>query len=343
MSFKVVVSNSLGRQEAIAERLAAAGCEIVRLPPFEPGDWSDEDIERYFLDADAIVGMFYPKPVSRPVLEAATRLRVCVSPVIGTEGFDVDAATELGIAVGYGAAPENLVGVAEAVVMLTAALLKNLPGKWRAVREGGWRADEPGHRVMNRTVGLVGLGNIGRAAARRLQGWDCELLAADPFVQPEAAAALGVKLVPLDDLLRASDVVSVMVTLTDSTRRLIGERELRLMKPGSYLVNTSRGPCVDEQALIRALDDGHLAGAAIDTWQTEPAALDNPLRTHPRVIGTGHVAGHSAEVYAALPGIAVENTLKGLRGETPAYFRNPEVLSRWQQRIARLARLARLD
>jgi phosphoglycerate dehydrogenase-like enzyme len=336
MPLKVVIPNQLGRNEIIAQLLEAEGCEMVRLPVIEPGgpiEWSGEEIERYFLDADAFVGVFSGRPISRKVLEAATRMRVGASPIIGTETIDVDAATDLGIAIGYGAAPENLLGVAEAVVMLTAALLKNLPGKWEAVRAGGWRTDDPGHMVMNRTVGLVGLGNIGRATARRLQGWDCNLVGADPFVKPEDAAAIGVKLVPLDELMRVSDVVTVMVTLSDSTHHLIGEHELSLMKPDAYLINTSRGPCVDESALIKALDAGRLKGAAIDTWEQEPTRADNPLRTHPRVIATGHNVGHSEEVYAALPGLAAENILKGLRGEDPTCFRNPEVRERWHLRL----------
>jgi D-3-phosphoglycerate dehydrogenase / 2-oxoglutarate reductase len=336
MALKVVVPNTLARNESIATLLEAEGCEIVRLPVIEPGssrEWSGEDIERYFIDADAIVGVFGARPISRKVLEAATRLRVCASPIIGTETFDVDAATELGIAIGYGAAPENLLGVAEAVVMLTAALLKNLPGKWEAVREGGWRTDDPGHMVMNRTVGLIGLGNIGRATAKRLQGWDCNLLAADPFVKPEDAAAIGVRLVDLDTLMAESDVVSVMVTLNSDTRHLVGEHEISLMKPDAYLINTARGPCVDEAALIKALDEGRIKGAAIDAWEQEPTRPENPLRTHPRVIATGHNVGHSEEVYAALPGLAAENILKGLRGEDPTCFRNPEVRDRWRQRL----------
>jgi phosphoglycerate dehydrogenase-like enzyme len=127
-----------------------------------------------------------------------------------------------------------------------------------------------------------------------------------------------------------------MVTLNDSTHHLIGEHELSLMKPDAYLINTSRGPCVDEAALIRALDEGRIKGAAIDTWEQEPTRAENPLRTHPRIIATGHNIGHSEEVYAALPGLAAENILKGLRGEDPTCFRNPEVRERWHRRLAGL-------
>jgi D-3-phosphoglycerate dehydrogenase len=337
MALKVVVPNVLMRNEAIVERLEAEGCEIVRLPAWEPGassEWSGEEIERYWMDADAFVGTFGPKPISRKVLEAATKLRVGASPIIGTETIDVEAATELGIAIGYGAAPENLLGVAEAVVMLTAALLKNLPGKWQAVRSGGWRVTDPGHMVMNRTIGLVGLGNIGRAVAARFHGWDVRLIGADPYVSEDDARMIGVELVDLDSLCRQADVVSVMTVLNAETYHLVGEHEIGLMRPDAFVINTSRGPCVDEEALIKALDENRIAGAAIDAWEQEPTRENNPLRDHPKVISTGHNVGHSEEVYAALPGLAAENILKGLRGEPPTCFRNPDVLDRWRARMA---------
>jgi phosphoglycerate dehydrogenase-like enzyme len=335
---KVVVPQNLARNESIAETLQANGVEVVRIPALEPGarpEWTRQEIETYWADADGFVGIF-GRRITREVLEAGKKLRVGASPIIGTETIDVDAATDLGIAIGFGAVPENLLGVAEAVVMLAAAHIKNLPGKWDAVRSGGWRVTEPGHMVMNSTIGLIGLGNIGQATAKRLQGWDCRIIGADPFVSKEAAAAAGIELVALDDLLKQSDVVSISVVLNDSTYHMIGEREFALMKPTAYLINTSRGPCVDEEALIKALDDGRLTGAAIDTWEQEPTRGDNPLRTHPRVIATGHNVGHSEEVYAALPVAAAENILRGLRGEPLLYLRNPEVLTRWRERLQRL-------
>lgn len=338
MAAKVIVSSRLGRADQITAGLEAAGCQVVVVPHSGPPTAlhlpDAEEIARYWRDADAAI----PAPrdqVTREVLEAATHLKVCASSIIGTEYIDVRAATELGIVVAYGAVPENFLGVAEAVVMLAAALIKRLPAKQAAVRDGGWRVENPGHMVKNSVIGLIGLGNIGRAVARRLQGWDTTLIATDPYVDPRVAEELGVRLVDLDTLLRTADVVSVMVTLTDETRHLIGERELGLMKPGAYLINTARGGCVDEAALIRALDS-HLGGAAIDCWDPEPADPANPLRTHPKVIGTGHNVGHSLELYAALPVATVENVTRALHGEPPLYVRNPEVLPRWRERLARL-------
>src|SRR3954467_8758212 len=175
---KVVVPQSFGRFDSIADVLLAQGVELVRVPALAPGaepKWTAEEIETYFADADGFVGTF-GRRITREVLTAGKKLRVGVSPIIGTESIDVEAATELGIAIGFGAVPENLLGVAEAVVMLSAALIKNMPGKWEAVRSGGWRVTDPGHMVMTSTIGLIGLGNIGRATAKRLQGWDCRIL-----------------------------------------------------------------------------------------------------------------------------------------------------------------------
>lgn len=135
-------------------------------------------------------------------------------------------------------------------------------------------------------------------------------------------------------LLGTSDVVSIQVVLTGETQHLMGAKEFALMKPGAYFINTSRGGVVDEDALIGALED-HLGGAALDVWREEPCPPGHPLRTHPRVIATAHNAAHSEELYAGLPGAAVENVTRALRGQKPLYVRNPGVLPRWRDRLAR--------
>ncbi len=336
MPYKVVMPPVLGRYDSIANLLEANGCVVEKLPLPEPGKplaWTPEIIHRYFDDADAFIGSFAGMKITREVLEAGKKLRVGASPIIGTENIDVDAATELGIAIGYGATPENLEGVAESVVMLAAALVKHQPRKWAAVRDGGWRIDDAGHMVKNAVIGLIGLGNIGRATAERFAGWETTLLAYDPYVSQEVADRYGCRKVDMDTLLAESDVVSIMVVLNDETRHLIGEPELRKMKQGAYLINTARGGCVDEAALIRALQEGRLGGAAIDAWEQEPTRPDNPLRTMPNVITTGHCVGHSEELHQRIPAAAAENILRGLRGEPPLYFRNPTVLAKWRERM----------
>ena len=341
MPLKVLVGSNLGRNEITATLLEKEGYELIRLPASEPGvrlTLTPDQIQEYFGEADAFLGVGGGSGmmVTREMLEAGEKLRVGASPIIGTENINVEAATELGIVIGFGAAPENFLGVAEAVVMLAAALVKRLPAKWQTVRDGGWRVDSAGHMLQNSTVGLIGFGNIGQAVAKRLKPWDCKIIASDPYARPDVAREMGVELVDGDTLLRESDVVSIMVTLGDSTHHLIGERELGLMKPTAYLINTARGPCVDEKALIRALDENRLAGAGIDVWEQEPADLDNPLRKNDKVITTAHNIGHSEELYERLPYLAAENLIRGLQGIEPVCVRNPDVMSRWRERLQRL-------
>jgi D-3-phosphoglycerate dehydrogenase len=337
MAPKVVVSRQLSRVDEIVQGLAAAGCVPVLGPASPPGAvhvFSRAEIQEYFADADAFIAGIRERYPSE-VLQAAKRLTVGCSTIIGTENIDVEAATDLGIVIGFGATPENYLGVAEAVVMLTAALIKRLPQKWAAMREGAYRVTPAGHMVRHRTVGMIGLGNVGQAVARRLAGWECRLIATDPYVSKDVAAQLGVELVDLESLLGASDVVSIQVVLTGETRHLMGAKEFALMKPEAYFINTSRGGVVDEDALIAALED-HLGGAALDVWQEEPCPPGHPLRTHPRVIATAHNAAHSEELYAGLPGAAVQNVTRALRGQEPLYVRNPGVLPRWRERLARV-------
>lgn len=343
MTHKVVVPHLMPRHEAAVDILKAAGCEVLRLPA-PSGDaassWTPALINSHIRDADALLGSFNGFFLSREVLAAGENLRVITSPIIGTENIDVAAATELGIVVAFGNTPENYIGVAEAVVMLIAAMRKHFPQKLAAVREGAWRVPHAGHLVRGATIGFIGLGGIGRAAAQRLAHWDCRLIAFDPYVDPAVARAHQVELVDLDTLLASSDVISVMVTLTDETRYLIGRRELAVMKPSAYLINTARGGCIDEAALLEALNNEKLAGAAIDTWEDERPNGVSPLRGHPKVLGTAHNVGHSEELYAGHPPAAAENTLMALRGEEPLYVRNPSVLPQWRARLARLNRSA---
>ena len=339
MAYRVVIPPMFGRQESMIPTLEAGGCEIVRLPAPEAGqkfEWTPELVEAYIKDADALLGTFANMRVTREVLQAGKKLRIVTSPIIGTEWYDVDAATDLGIIVGYGATPENFLGVAEAVVMLIAALRKQLIQKHDAARGGAWRVPYAGHMVRGATVGLIGFGKIGQATALRLANWECDLICYDPYVSQDVATPFNVRMVDLDTLLRESDVVSIMVTLTDETRYMIGARELALMKPDAYIINTARGGLIDEAALFEALENNKLAGAALDTWENEAPDFQSPLRNHPKVLSTAHNVGHSEELYAGHPPAAAENTLRGLRGELPLYVRNPQVIPAWRERLKML-------
>jgi D-3-phosphoglycerate dehydrogenase len=331
-----VTGDRLGDQ--LTALLEEAGCQVVRGPQPRPPAltvFPQEEWPRWFSETDVLV--VSPRDVcSREVMLAAPRLRAVVSTVIGVDTIDLDAANDLGLIVGHGAMPENFLGVSEATVMLIAALLLDLPGKSHLLRTNAPRPPQMKARmVRGKTIGLIGMGRTARGVVERLAGWEVRLQAHDPYVA-QAAAPAGVRMVDLPTLLRTSDVVSVHVTLTSETRHMLGEAELRLMQPHAYLVNTSRGGTLDEQALYRVLRDGVIAGAALDVFEEEPLALESPLRTLDNVILTPHMIGHSRELMAALPPAAAENVLRVLRGEPPLYVKNPEVLPAWRQRLAAL-------
>lgn len=333
----MVVSPLPPHLEDVADLLAGAACEVRRTPADPDFSWTPSTIAEWLEPADALVGMFARAPIDARCLDGAPNLRVVTSPIIGTESIDVGACTERGIAVGFGATRENIDGMAEAIVMLIAALRKRLVPKLGAVADGSWRpAGGPGHLVGGSTIGLVGFGAIGRATAARLTGWGCRILATDPAVPDDELATAGVQPVGFEELLGRADVVSLAVPLGPATHHLIDAEAIGRMRPGAFLINAARGGLVDEAALLSALDGGHLAGAAIDTWEEEGPGTDHPLRHHPRVLATGHVVGHSIELYRSHPPAARDNTLLPLAGRPPRHLRNPEVLPLWRARIAEL-------
>lgn len=332
-----VTGDRLGHR--VSDLLEAAGCQVIRGPEPNPPaltTFSVEEWPRLFGETDVIV--VSPRDVcSRDVMAAAPRLRALVSAVIGVDTIDMDAASELGLIVGHGAMPENYLGVAESTVMLIAALLLDLHGKETILRANAPRpAQLKARMVRGKTVGLIGMGQTARGVVERLAGWDVTLQAYDPYVTQEQAPS-GVTMMDLASLLRSSDVVSVHVILTDETRHLLGEAEFRAMRSDAYLINTARGPVVDEHALYRVMKDGHLAGAALDVFEQEPLPPESPLRELHNVILTPHSVGHSQELMAAIPPVAAENVLRVLRGDPPLYVRNPEVMPAWRQRLASLA------
>ncbi len=307
----------------LEDRLRAAGYEVV-----VADRWQADDLRRLFGDVDVVVASparNYPAEL----IEAAPRLRMITSPVIGVDTVDVDTASEFGVLVANCPTAENIIGIAEATIMFTVALLLNLKQKERSLREGKFRPQHSSHLLRGRTVGLIGYGRIARHVEQRLQGWDVRVQAADPYVPGT---------VPLDDLLRTSDVVSLHVVLTKETRNMIGARELALMKPSAVLVNTSRGGAIVEEDLAQAINAGQLAGAALDVFQQEPINMDNPLLgcDPDRVILTPHSIGHNVEAGPTGVQMAFENIERALRGELPESVINPEVIPAWRRRLALL-------
>ena len=314
--------------QAAESAMHADGHEVIRYR--EPADLRADSAELFSADV-LITGMNCPCP--RPVLEAAKKLRAVVVPVIGTELVDVGAATELGIVVGHGATSENSDSMAEATIMLMLNLLYDLRRSEAILRDSLPRpAGQYAHMLRDRTVGLVGLGRIGLAVVKRLQGWDVDILVHSRSGHRDGLPS-NVRFTGLEELLQKSDIVSLHAGLNEQTRGLLNADNLRLLKPTAILINTARGGIVDEAAVFEAARDGRIARLGLDTFKIEPLPADSPLRSLPNAILTPHIVGHTVEGGESLGTTIAENLRRVIRGEAPVYVRNPEVLPGWTKRF----------
>ena len=286
-------------------------------------------------DADALI--IAASPVTRAVMSACEGLKVVVRTGVGYDVIDVPAATELGVIVVN--VPDIWVReVANHALALLLALNRKIVTLDRQVKSGVWSSGVPGPftgAVHGETVGIVGLGNIGSAFARRVAALETRVIAADPYVDPARFTALGIERVSLEELAERADYVSVHTLLNAETRHLIGESFFKRMKPTAVLINTSRGPVVDEDALARALAEKRLAGAALDVWEQEPVASDNPLLKMDNVIATPHAAYFSSPAVAQVPRRCGEEVARVLTGQRPLNVVNPEVYAPGAVRRAR--------
>ena len=266
-------------------------------------------------------------PIDGEVLESALRLRVCSNFGVGFDNVDLAVATRLGVVVCN--TPGVLTdAVADLTLALVLSLSRRLPEAERYVRAGGWgldRAPALAADVRGKTLGIVGLGRIGRAVARRAHAFGMQVCFSDQF--EDAGEDTFCQHRELDDLLRESDFVSLHVNLTDETRGLIGAGELGRMKSTAYLINTSRGEVVQQAALVEALREERIAGAALDVLEREPPARDEPILQLPNALILPHIGSATVETRRAMMDLAVENLLAVLRGEEPPCAVNPEALS----------------
>jgi len=331
---KILATGPSGPPEEL-DALRAAGHEVVIGRPLDmPGRraYTEAELTEACRDADVVLAS-HLETISPAVLDAAPRLRLVIVPFIGTDKIDIPAASRLGILVANSPTAENFVAVAEATVGVILMLLKRIKHNEAKLRRGEWaKREDRGDFLFGKTVGLIGLGRIGTHVSRRLAGWDVRLIAADPYVATDRAAKLGVTLVDLPTLLAEADIVSLHCTLTEETRHLIGEKELRRMKPTALLVNTARGEVVDEEAVARALAEGWIAGAAVDAFVKEPMPADHPYRTvdPERLILTPHNIAHSEAGRRANLRLALDQILAVGRGEPPAHAVNPDAVARWR-------------
>ena len=294
------------------------GYELVQAP----ANVSEEDLIRLVPGKDAlIVGV---EKITERVIQAADRLRIICKHGAGVDNIDVAAATRAGIPV-TNVPGANSDAVADLAFGLMLAAARSIPRADRAVRAGEWPL-LLGTEVWRKTLGIIGTGRIGKQVARRARGFEMQILGYDPHPDPAFAEEIGMTYVPLEELLRRSDFVTIHVPLTHATRGLIGRREIALMKPEAFLFNLSRGSAVDEVALYEALASGRLAGAGLDVFAVEPPGKENPLMQLENVIVTPHMGAYTREAVLAVGMQTVQNIHRVFCGERPLNVVNLEVL-----------------
>ncbi len=279
--------------------------------------------------------------VTERTLAAAPRLAIVARLGVGYDSVDVDACTRHGVALTI--TPDGVRRpVASAALAFLLALAHKMPLKDRLTRTGRWaeKAQYMGVGLRGRTLGLLGFGNIGREICHLLAPHEMHLQATDPSADAEAARQLGVELVSRDELLASSDFIILCCALTPQTRHLLDREALRRMKSSAYLINVARGPIVDQQALTQALQDGSIAGAALDVFEEEPVDNADPLLQLDNVIVAPHALSWTDECFRLMGESAFRGILEISQGRAPDYVVNPEVLQteRFQQRLAASAR-----
>jgi glyoxylate reductase len=267
-------------------------------------------------DADALLCLLTDR-IDAELIDASPNLKAIANYAVGTDNIDLDAATKRGIPVGNtpDVLTETTADLAFGLMLAAARRIVEADAYVRAGKWGEWGPDLLlGHDLYGATLGVVGFGRIGQAVARRGEGFSMTVLR---YSRSDST--------PLDELLERSDFVSLHAPLTPHTRGLIGDRELRLMKPTAVLVNTSRGGLVETGALVRALREGEIAGAALDVTDPEPLPADHPLLSAPNLVLAPHIGSATHRTRGAMADMAVDNLLAALSGERMPHCANPEV------------------
>ena len=330
MSWKILVTARVMKTVGapMLDALRAVGCEIE----FSEGQGvlKPKELIPLLAGKDAVlVGLdqFAPEVFTAP---EAANLKLISRWGVGYDSISIPSATAAGIPVAY---VPNLLNsaVADYAFSLLLGIARRIHTGHMAMVEGRWAA-QWGNDVHDKSIGIVGCGRIGLAVAKRALGFDMRVIGYDLFPS-EAARKMGVEFVSLEELLAQSDYVSLHAALTDQTRGMISEAMLRKMKPSGYLINTARGAIVDEPALAKALNEGWIAGAAVDAYCIEPLPADNPLRTAKNLLYTPHQASWTIETGLKVSHAAVQAILDAKAGRRPAQIVNPEVFNQPQLRL----------
>ncbi|MBQ5953127.1 MAG: hydroxyacid dehydrogenase [Lachnospiraceae bacterium] len=308
---KVLISEVMN--PIAAQLLKEAGHEVVQMTSMDP-----EVLREYIKDCDAVVNRILP--IDRAMMESNPNLKIISKHGVGLDNYDLPAAKELGIMVTCtpGCNAQSVAEHSIALMMASARNLKAVAGGYETI---GWDAKKRGDGVelWGKTLGIVGCGDIGSRVARMLHGgFAMRVLVYDPYISkvPEGCELVG----SLDEVLSQSDFISVHCFLSEETKHLIGEKEFAAMKKGAIFINCARGPIVDENALVKAVESGHLGAAAVDVTETEPLPKDHPLFALPNVIVTPHFAAQSREASYNVARTAAENVIH--------YFSDGKVVGR---------------
>lgn len=296
-------------------------------------EYTEDQLKSKMQGVDALI-ITSQHCVTSQVIKAAGRLKVIAK--YGSkpkeDNVDLQSATENGIIVCY-TPGSNSDSVAEHTIALILSLLKRLCITSSQLRQGKWRdLSSLGEELLSKTIGIIGLGTIGCKVAQKIRGFEVNLLGYDPYISEEVLEEANVNLVDLWSLLKESDIVTIHTALTSETKGLIGEDELRLLKEDAFIVNTARGPIINQKALIKALKEGWISGAALDVFTEEPPKPDNPLLRMENVVVTPHFASCTIEAYQNETYTAAKDVLKVLKGKKldPKHVANPEVLSKME-------------
>ena len=286
--FRVVVTDHVS-DSGLAPLLDDARFDVIRID-----DSSTDGFRAALADADGLVVRSATK-VTREMLSGSPRLKAVGRAGVGVDNIDLNAATERGIAV-LNSPAGNTVAAAELTMALILSVVRRVAEADRSMRAGKWeRAQLRGVQLKDRTLGLVGAGRIGGEVAVRCRAFGMKVIVYDPYLTAERADDLGLALTGLDEVLRHGDIISLHVPLTDETRYLIDGDAISKMKAGAFVVNVSRGGVIDEEALAQALVNGHLAGAALDVFESEPLSPGSPLLDLPNVVLTPHLGASTVE------------------------------------------------
>ena len=298
--------------------------KILARPDIELKDYQYRDaahVKEITADCDVLVTQY--ADINREVIENLAHCRMIIRYAIGVDNIDLAAASERGIPV-VNVPDYGIDEVSTYAVTLLLCAARKIPQTIDMIRRAEWNyaITKPMYRTAGKTVGLIGFGRIPRAVAKKLSGFDMQILAYDPFVSEERAKELGVKLVSFEELVCQSDYISVHCPLTAQTHHIVNEDVLRAMKKTAFLINTSRGATVDTEALYRACRDGEIAGAAIDVTEQEPLPAGSPLRTLNNLIITPHIAWYTEEAIATLKEKLAQEIIRVYEGGQPVNIVN---------------------